>query len=384
MNRVPLMLVGDGPQESSGLGKILRDIGSQIVTSDLPLELVSVGGCVPPVWTAWPHYALDERLQRGEDWGASYVDQLWASHFGRRPGVMWHIWDPSRLAYYGGIQAPVQKWAYTAVDASNLSGTIGGPAGEAVATWDRVLAYGRWGSTVLKTLRSDPVPYLPHGLVVSAYGRGVNEQEWAGEQLGPHVKANDVVIGCVATNQQRKDLGLFFHTLAVLKQRGVPVYGWLHTDILVKAWSVQQLVEDCGLAKRVTVTTNYTDAQLAAMYSICDLTIAPGLGEGFCYPIVESLASGVMVVHGDWAGGRELVPKLEWRYPVRETRLEGTYALRRPVFRAEDVANAVERALAWRDAVGRETAAGYCRGAVAHLDWAALWPRWYAWIKAGL
>jgi glycosyltransferase involved in cell wall biosynthesis len=131
-------------------------------------------------------------------------------------------------------------------------------------------------------------------------------------------------------------------------------------------------------------TTPFTDPQLAALYQACAVTIAPGLGEGFGYPIVESLASGTPVVHGDCGGGRELIPKIEWRFPVRETRLEGIYALQRPVFRAEDVANAIERVFSWQQEQGPEVVAAYCRGAVAHLDWQRLWPRWYKWIKAGL
>lgn len=382
MLRTPLMIVGDGPQEPTGLGRILRDLATQIHESDLPVELVTVGGSVPPVWTRWPHFPLDERLHRGEDWGASYVDALWSSYFGSRPGILWLIWDPSRLVYYQGIQAPVQKWAYSAIDATNAIGSVGGPAGEALRTWDRVIAYGRWASRVIKTVRQQTgVPYLPHGITPLA---GTIEPEWAREQLGPHCKRDDVVIGCVATNQARKDLGLYFRTLATLRGRGMPVFGWLHTDVLVKAWSVQQLVQDHALDHRVMVSTTLTDPELAALYQACAVTIAPGLGEGFGYPIVESLMNGVPVVHGDCGGGRELMPKREWRFPVRELRLEGIYALQRPVFRPDDVANAIERALAWRTGEGEAVAQGYCKGAVAHLEWAGLWPRWYAWIKAGL
>jgi hypothetical protein len=80
----------------------------------------------------------------------------------------------------------------------------------------------------------------------------------------------------------------------------------------------------------------------------------------------------------------ELVPKVEWRFPVRERRLESVYALQRPVFRAADVANAIERIWRWREAVGEATVRAYCRGATAHLSWSSLWPRWYSWIKQGL
>jgi glycosyltransferase involved in cell wall biosynthesis len=382
MYRTPLMIVGDGPQEHTGLGRILRDLARRIQQSNLPVDLVTVGGPVPPVWTEWRHFPLDERLHRGDDWGASYVEALYRSYFGDQPGVLWLIWDPSRLVYYQGIDLPVQKWAYTAIDAGNGVGSVGGPAAVALATWDRVITYGRWASEVVKTVRRQAVPYLPHGI------SPVHEMPTADDgraEFGPHLKREDLLIGCVATNQTRKDLGLFFQTLGVLKDRGLPVYGWLHTDVLVKAWSIQQLVEDCGLGRRVTVSTkDYSDAQLRAMYRACAVTIAPGLGEGFGYPIVESLAAGVPVVHGDFGGGRELIPKREWRFPVREIRLEGIYACQRPVFRAADVANAIERVLEWRAGLGDVASQAYCRGAVAHLDWQALWPRWYSWIKKGL
>jgi len=384
MDRTPLLLVGDGPHEPTGLGRIHRDLGMLLASSDLPIDLCSVGGPIPPVWTRWPHYPMGE-AERAGDWGASYVAAIWASHFGDRPGILWHIWDGSRVAAYQQVAAPVRQWAYPAVDAPNRLAGLSGPAAEALKACDRVIAYGRWASTVLKSVRTT-VAYLPHGLSLQAYAPvSEEEQAWARAELGPSLKRHDLIIGCVATNQPRKDLGLYFQALSDLAGRGLPVYGWLHTDVMVKAWSIPQLVEDCELAKRVTVSmTAYTDRQLAALYQACAVTIAPGLGEGFGYPIVESLANGVPVVHGDCGGGRELVPKREWRVPVREVRLEGVYGLQRPVFRAEDVANAVERALAWKATVGAETAAAYCRGAVAHLSWDALWPRWRAWVRSGL
>ena len=380
----PFMLVGDGPQETTGLGRIARDLGGFLLNSSLPIELVQIGGAVPPVWTGWQHYPLD----RAEDWGAACVVALWESLFKQEPGILMLCWDPGRLAYYRNLPLPVQKWAYTAIDSTNIQGSLGGPAAAALQEFDQVLGYGRWGAQVLKTLRPQGVSYLPHGLHTLTYTAPptADESDWVRSVLGAFFRPDHLLVGCVATNQPRKDLGLYFHTLATLRDRGMKVYGWLHTDVLVKDWAVQQLVEDFGLHKRVTITESgqLTDRQLALLYRTCDVTIAPGLGEGFGYPIVESLAAGTPVVHGDFGGGRELVPKREWRFPVRAMRLESVYALRRPVFQAEDVANAIARVLDWRTQVGRETAAGYCRGAVAHLDWTALWPRWEQWFRRAL
>ena len=382
--QTPLLLVGDGPQEATGLGRIARDLGRLIVAEALPVDFVQVGGPIPPLWCEWRHLPMSI-AERGDDWGATYIRELWRALWQDQPGVLFLVWDPARAFPYVTLDLPVQKWIYPAIDSCNRFGAISGPPAAVLETFDRVLAYGRWASEVIKSVR-DTVPYLPHGITLDTY-RPIepDERRIVRAQLGPHLTDGMTLIGCVATNQARKDLALFFETLALLKTRGRPVYGWLHTDTLTRAWSIDQLVHDSGLGKHVTVTLGtLTDRELACLYQRCAITIAPGLGEGFGYPIVESLASGVPVVHGDFAGGAELVPKLEWRFPVRELRRESIYALSRPVFRVEDVANAVERALSWQETVGPEVAAAYCRGSVAHLDWTPLTPRWRSWLREGL
>ncbi len=377
----PLLIVGDGPQEPTGLGRIHRDLAARIVASDLPVELVSVGGTTPPTWSAWRHFPLNPS---NEDWGAAQVEAYYKDLFGDRPGVVWVIWDPGRLWAYVNLALPVETWAYMAIDAVNQNGTLAGPAAEAIRRVDRVLAYGSWAAQVAKTVVGRNVSYLPHGIVPEAYQQEV-DLDFVSRTLGRYYKPGQLLVGCVATNQPRKDLGMFTQTLKALRARGYNVYGWLHTDTLIKAWSVQQLAEDADLLRRLTVTTDtFGDYDLAMLYAACDLTIAPGLGEGFGYPIVESLAAGTICLHGDYAGGVELLPKTEWRIPMRESRLEGVYALQRPVFRVEDWANAAERALEWRDAVGRDLAKAYCRGSVAHLAWDRLWPRWQGWIRQGI
>jgi glycosyltransferase involved in cell wall biosynthesis len=381
MSAIPFLLLGDGPTEPTGLGRIARDLAA--ILQELPIQLVQVGGPSLPPFRAWEHYPLTE-ADRGEDWGAAYVSELYRWRFGRQPGILLAVWDPARLYSYLGADLPVQRWAYTAIDSSNAYGSVGGPAREALAHFDRVLAYGRYGSEIIRTIR-DRVSYLPHGLVLSTFSTRAtaDEWDWAWSVIGAY-RGKRLLIGAVMANQPRKDFGLFFHTLGTLRDRGLKVHGWLHTDVLVKAWAVQQLVEDFSLRKQITVTTDqFSDRELAVLYQQCDCTILPSLGEGFGYPICESLAAGVPVVHGDFGGGAELLPKREWRFPVREVRLDSVYAMKRPVFRAEDAANAIERALGWQQQAGA-AAIPYLQGAVAHLDWSQLRGRWLSWIRQGL
>jgi glycosyltransferase involved in cell wall biosynthesis len=382
---IPFCVYSDGPRLPTGLARITRDLCQRLWAErdSLGIDLLQVGyDPLPGPAVEWPLFS-GAKLDTEDTWGATMVSAAWARYFGNRQGVLFSVWDASRMYHLLQCQGPEARWGYIPVDSWNVNGSIGGPAGEAVQRYDRVLAYGRWGSEVLRTLRSGAVPYLPHGLDLDVWGFMHPEQrkEQAEAILGR--RPGEVVVGCVATNQPRKDLGLYFATLAELRSRGVKVRGWLHVDTMIRAWSVQQLVSDFGLAKKVSVSLSLDDAELSACYALCDATIAPGLGEGWGFPIAESLACGTPVVHGDYAGGAELVPLNAWRVPACAERLEGIYAVRRPVFDPKDMANAVMRALDW---VKEEplVVQQYCRGQVEYLSWPILWPRFRAWFQRGL
>lgn len=376
---LPLLVVGDAPQSPTGLSRIARDVTTLLHRNQEKLgievsQLAMNWDGSPWPWRVFPVFDT-------ENWGREDLQRTW--HFLGWPenGVVFTIWDPSRAYAQLDLNLPagVKRWGYFAVDSVNSNGTLGGPAAEAVKSFDRVLAYGRWGSQVLRKLREESVPYLPHGLHLDAW------------QPLPQVRD---LVGCVATNHARKDLGLLFQVFKSLAGRDETLTFWLHTErFITEAWSIPELAEQCGLngdrliltrgdEKDLHVTRMY-DGQLAQLYGRCLCTIAPGLGEGFGYPIAESLACGTPVVHGDYAGGAEIVPTPRWRIPPTCWRLDGSYAMARPVYAPERFAHAAWDAIQW---MRREeaVASGYCRGAVAHLDWKALAPRWISWAKRGV
>jgi glycosyltransferase involved in cell wall biosynthesis len=384
MAPTPLVLFSDGPSLPTGLARITRDLARQIhAEPSLDVQLLQVGWNPRPQGPCdWPVYGLSQ-LHSETDWGAQEIAEIWQEWFGHDHGVLLSVYDAARVWSLLPLQhAERQLWGYLPMDGVNVQDSLGGPAKEAVQRLDRVLAYGRWGSEALAKIRR-PLPYLPHGIDLNLWTLGHRSDDLATASHVIKHKDGSWVLGCVATNQVRKDLGLYFATLAELRRRGEKVRGWLHTDTTVRAWSVPQLVDDFGLGKHVSVSLNLPDEILSAAYSLCGVTFAPGLGEGFGYPIVESLACGTPVVHGDYAGGRELVPANAWRVPPVAERLEGCYAIRRPVLTAGDCANAILRAWDWRKSE-EPVCQQYCRGSVEHLGWGRLWPRWRSWLKQGL
>lgn len=191
-------------------------------------------------------------------------------------------------------------------------------------------------------------------------------------------------IGVVATNQERKDWGLVAEVCAKLTQvvEG-DVSFWWHIDALKRAWDITALVEDFGLSEVVEVTLAPMDEQeLVRRYRECNVTLAPG-SEGFGYPIFESLACGVPVVHGAYAAGASLMASCGLAYlcvPPVAWRFEGQFNARRPVYDSDDWVKWTLKALE----ITQVTTPEEWRARVQHLDWPNLGPRFLKWFDDGL
>ena len=191
-----------------------------------------------------------------------------------------------------------------------------------------------------------------------------------------------VRIGVVATNQERKDWGLMAEVARSLADAvaaaDATLAVWWHLDVLKRAWDIDALIADYNLSDVVEVTlAPMAERELVRRYRQCDVTLAPG-SEGFGFPLFESLACGVPVVHGDYAAGASimrtcgleqlLVRPIAWR-------LEGQHNAVRPVYDADDwllrTAAVLEMREEWREKV-------------AHLDWPALGPRFLGWFDEGI
>jgi len=192
-----------------------------------------------------------------------------------------------------------------------------------------------------------------------------------------YIPDNFFVVGIVATNQTRKDFGLGIQVVAELaKDR--PTLLWIHTDELERHWSIPALLNDFGLKNHAVTTVPLSDEQMSYCYSACDVTLGIGTGEGYGYPIFESLACGVPCIHGAYGGAAEHMES--WMLVGTDLeRLEGPYNCVRPVYDHHD----------WVCKVSQKDSHGhyYDNTKVSlppHLDWRFLWPRWEQWLKAGV
>lgn len=382
---IPFVIFGDAPGQTSGLSRILTDLAERI--AHLPgLEVVTVGyapyvglpkqgvptmGQVHGLVPRYRQWVFSDFSTRGYD----ALHSAWRYYFGQREGLVLSVWDPARCEGVATAQLPIRRWGYFAVDAETPTGKITGPAGALLQTYERLLGYTEFGAKILAAsvgaLGRPVVGHLPHGLEDAAFDPPTpDEDRWVNQQVPSTAK----VIGCVATNQRRKDLTVWAQVLQQIPE----AYGWLHTDRLVnESWSIPQILDDFGLQARATVTLTAATVPVRAIYDRCTVTIGPGRGEGFGYPLVESLAQGTPCVHTRYAGGGEVLP-LQYTVPPKTYQYEGIYNLKRPVLAPKDFYDRVYPL--YDDAPDPALVRTYAE----RFRWSTIWPAWQQWIEEGL
>ncbi len=387
MSGCPIMFLSDSVDSKSGLGRITRDIA--VHASRLPeFRVATLGrGGLGSRQLPWPQYHL-----RDDEWGQLSISQAWRDFAGDEKGVLMTIWDPSRIRWQvdgrGQSESLVRfmnegrfvKWLYCPIDATGPGNKIPGVLADTMSKFDRVLMYGMWAEEL--AIRSLPAPHkdltwLPHGVNMNAFQP--RDKDGARLVAGLASGSRTKVVGVVMTNQLRKDWGMVAVVAHEVKKRRPDVRWWWHVDDPMRHWNLYALMQDYGLADvvEVTWTGQYSDVDLSWRYSSCDLTILPS-AEGFGLPIIESLACGVPVVHGTYAGGAELISDERLKVEPVTYRLEGAYNSLRPVWTPESWVEKVEWAL------DEEWDVNELRGQVSHLDWTNLGMSWQRWLKAGV
>ncbi len=284
---------------------------------------------------------------------------------------------------YGNLEAflgdgrSFLKWGYVPVDSTSVDGVrLGIEMRQAASGYDRILAASEWGMNALKASGRADADFLPHG-IHSKFHIHENPRP----QLG--WDNDDIWTGVCMSNQSRKDWPVAFECMAVLRQEyGNRYRSWIHIDRLVHHFNIYALASDYGLEKNLLVTTELNDDQLAQRYSACDCTFLPSGGEGFGYPIAESMACGTPCVVTDYAAGQELVPE-DCRVRPVTYRIDTIHNVRRAVLSGYAFANVVKEQIEKK----RTDPEGYgelMAEMVQHLSWDKLKTVWCRWFLQGL
>ena len=378
--RTKVLILGDSPSGPSGLGRITRDLAIRMSRMD-ELEVAVLGyGAPPSSRLPFFQYPIRSIGTTTADWIVAELPQVWDDFAGAEPGILFSIWDLSRLEWLGNTDlcplpelqqwiktAPVKKWVYPAIDAESINGGLSMRIKKTAQGFDRVINYTAWSSKI-----TGYPDHLPHGIDTQVFQpRPKKEARRRIRNSGCTIfDDQSFLVGIVATNQPRKDWALGLQTVATMLNRGVNVKLWVHTDSSLRHWDINALARDLGLAGRVALSPPMSDEELSWHYSAMDVTL--GIGpEGWGLPLSESLACGVPVVCGSYGGQSEFVPR-DWQIDPVAFRYEGVFANKRPIYEPGPFASLAME-------VGGQQAS-----LPASLDWNNLWSSWEQWIRKGL
>jgi glycosyltransferase involved in cell wall biosynthesis len=392
LSQIPLLIMSDAVTSSTGLGRVTRDLAGRIHEHLSEVFEVAVFGYGGTNSYTIPYKQFPVR--RIDNWVLPELPWVWNDFSQGRQGILLAIWNPGWLPWLAdpstlppcGLRTfleskPFEKWIYAPIDAEGWEGGLPEKVTEILGGFDRILHYSDWSATIDGDDRRRD--WLPHGIDTSVFyprnPRAVR-QNFIESVSGRHAKpiSDDVkIIGIIATNSGRKDWGLGFEACARLREQGHNIGIWAHTDLFQKHWDLVQMANEFGLANRVIFTNGFlSDETMAMAYSGCDLTFAIGAGEGFGFPIAESLACGTPVIHGNYGGGADMVPTPCLVAPRAWKWDGGMYINRRPVYSAFE----------WAEIAAEVLKVEKSGDSLLDLDfsWDELWPKWQAWLEEGV
>jgi glycosyltransferase involved in cell wall biosynthesis len=320
-------------------------------------------------------------------WGELLIKDAWNNFAGDDYGVIITLDDASRrhwfvnpvglpddLQQFLGPARTFQRWMYLPVDSTGPNGQTLSTAGrDCVARYDRVLAASEWGKNVLVAGGRQDADWLPHGYIETQFN--IVKGDWP--------KPGIVRVGCVMANQSRKDYPAAFECFASLRHEyGNRLQAWVHTNEVIGYWNLAALTADFGLEGCINVTTSLSDSDLAAHYSSCDCTVLPTGGEGFGFPILESLACGTPCITTNYAGGAELIEEscrvdpIAYRVDTQHNVLRAVLSGYAFALKAKEQ---IEKKRGDWEYHSHRLAAG-----VSHLRWHRLKHLWEKWLLGGL
>jgi glycosyltransferase involved in cell wall biosynthesis len=394
---VPLILFSDAAAAPSGLARITRDLAMRIHTEMSDTFRVATLGYGSPGSSKLPF--MQYHWTQRDDFLPLELPFIVKDFYPDDPFILLTIGDVQRFLpladpkfaqdrKFGDWFSQMRKsgmmklWGYFPIDAHSVGGELGPQLGHTLSHYDRRVVPSEWAKEIVrKTLPEHECSAIPHGIETSIFhpypreaardefgARLAEVMEWPRQPID--IPDDALWIGIVATNQSRKDWALGIEIASELKKTR-PVALWCHTDRLKHEWSILELLSDFGLLTSSIVTVgNVSDVVMAESYSAMDITLGIGRGEGFGYPIFESIFCGTPCfayaygAHADWMDESHLIP-------ATSHRIEGPLNLLRPTGQAGY----------WTHRILPELNKQITRP--NELDWINLWPTWKEWLLEG-
>lgn len=302
----PAVGTGYGTQTAQVVKRLMRDGYKVACVGNYGAEGVTTSwdsgfGSVPVFFRGFDNYSNDITPVHHKRWAAENGGKA----------VLFTLYDSWVLTGKGYDELPIVSW--TPVDHQ--------PMPPRVLKWLQKpnvtpVAMSKFGLSEMVKAGLE-AEYVPHAFdevfTPTATVGGVPTREWLG------VPKDAFLIGMNAANKGvapiRKAFGEAFLAFKLFADRHPDAFLYVHSDLFGHAGGIDltDLAGACGISKEqilfadpIEYRYGYTQDQVAAIYSACDVGLTISLGEGFGLATIEFQACGVPVVTSNFAASAEL------------------------------------------------------------------------------
>lgn len=315
--RIKILLMTDNPNLDTGQGIIHRYIGRCLLSRGFNVISIGYGDSDRKI-ANWPVYATTN--DKKHYFGESIFDQI---VYKEQPHIVLTIGDTWNMQFIPNSQLrKTFQWVgYTAIDGEIHGGGIPPSWINALNDMDRIVTYTQYGkNAVLKSLKinADKISIIPHGVDINLF-YPISDEERKNIRQKYNIPNNALIYLLVARNQTRKNIPEILKAWAKFKENDNHVNAllWPHMifndsfgnniNELIKILKIQNSLvffKEFATAKN---NSNTVDSKiLNELYNICDISLLLS-GEGFGFPLVESMATAKPVISLNHSACAELI-----------------------------------------------------------------------------
>lgn len=315
------LIVANGPQVGTGYGVQCRHLATMLAADGHDVAIANTYG-VQGFITDWVS-PLGDKIRIYPTGYATNSDDIIHGHadhfFNGDPSAGWIIIHTDVWAIVNPYLADYQVVAWAPVDHFPVPRDV-------LRFFHRTnavpVAMSLFGQREFQRAGLEPA-YVPLAVDTSVY-RPTMAVEIDGALVDARtlykVPHDAFVVGMVAMNKgwarDRKGFNEAFRAFGIFWQRHNNAVLLVHSECQGAAEGINlvELAQHCGIPEHALVFTDqyayrigFPPKMMAALYTACDVLLAPSHGEGFCVPLIEAQACGTPVIATDFSSQPELV-----------------------------------------------------------------------------
>lgn len=356
-------MASHSPVLPTGYGRVIGKLAHSFVAAGHRITVVGMGDDRPSQEASFRLVPIGARAP--EDTIANFIAV-------ESPDVLFTLGDPWMFELVPQIaDLCTTTWiSYLALDGYPL------PSEWAnwIASCDIPVVFSPWAQSLVAAATKLRPEMIPHGVDTTAFAP--SDKTAAKSALG--IDSDTFVVGCVAANQQRKNLPALIRAFSFLARRETNALLYLHTQPQ-GFWDIPELLGRFGVQSKSKLTPPsangqlaLSDAELVRLYNAFDVLCLPTMAEGFGLPVLESQACGVPALVTDFAASTELVAN-----PVQLLKPKSTLIMNRGLEQAvvDEAEIAAKLDYFYNRRQDLPLLGGQCRRFAQRFDWSELIPK---------